>query len=91
MIKNKGATFYAVAISVCHIVKCIMDGAGTALTVGTMMHGEYGIEDVVLSTLAIVDRSGVRCKITHPLAEEETRKLQNSANKLKEVIAQIEI
>ena len=27
------ATFYAVAISVCHICKCILAGAGTALTV----------------------------------------------------------
>ena len=89
VIKSKGATFYAVAISVCHIVKCIKDGAGTALTVGTMMHGEYGIEDVVLSTLAIVDDKGVRCKITNPLTDEEVAKLQNSANKLKEVISQI--
>lgn len=91
VIKNKGATFYAVAISVCHIVKCIKDGAGTALTVGTLMHGEYGIDDVVLSTLAIVDRSGVRCKVTTPLTAEEVDKLQNSANKLKEVIARIDI
>lgn len=91
VIKAKGATFYAVAISVCHICKCIKDGAGTALTVSTLMHGEYGIEDVCLSTLAIVDRNGIRCKITNPMTEEEIGKLQNSANKLKEVIAQIEI
>jgi len=91
VIKSKGATFYAVAISVCHIVKCIKDGAGTALTVSTMMHGEYGIEDVCLSTLAIVGDEGVRCKIANPLTDEEVGKLQNSANKLKEVIASIEI
>ena len=90
VIKSKGATFFAVAISVCHIVKCIKDGAGTALTVSTLMHGEYGIEDVCLSTLAVVDRKGVRCKIASPLTEEEVGKLQNSANKLKEVIAQID-
>ena len=91
VIKAKGATFYAVAISVCHICKCIQANAGTALTVSTLMHGEYGIEDVCLSTLALVDKSGVRSKIVSPLTEEETAKLQNSANKLKEVIAQIEI
>ena len=91
VIKSKGATFFAVAISVCHIVKCIKDGAGTALTVSTLMHGEYGIEDVCLSTLAIVDRNGVRCKIANPLTDDEVDKLQKSANKLKEVIAQIEI
>ncbi len=91
VIKAKGATFYAVAISVCHICKCIQANAGTALTVSTLMHGEYGVEDVCLSTLALVDKSGVRSKIVSPLTQEETAKLQNSANKLKEVISQLEI
>lgn len=91
IIENKGATFYAVAMSVCHICKCIYADAGTALTVSTMMHGEYGIEDVCLSTLALVDRSGVRGKILTPLTESETEKLRLSAEKLKSVIDQIEI
>ena len=91
IIENKGATFYAVAMSVCHICKCIYAGAGTALTVSTMMHGEYGVEDVCLSTLALVDRQGVRGKILNKLTDAEIEKLQASANKLKEVIAQINL
>lgn len=91
IIENKGATFYAVAMSVCHICKCIYAGAGTALTISTMMHGEYGVNDVCLSTLALVDRKGVRGKILNKLTDEEVAKLHNSANKLKEVIAQIEL
>ena len=91
IIENKGATFYAVAMSVCHICKCIYAGAGTALTVSTMMHGEYGVDDVCLSTLALVDRKGVRGKILNKLTDAEIAKLQASANKLKEVIAQIEL
>ena len=90
IIKNKGATFYAVAMSVCHICKCIFAGAGTALTISTMMHGEYGVDDVCLSVLHLVDRQGVRGKILNPLTEEEIAKLHNSANKLKEIISQIE-
>ena len=89
IIENKGATFYAVAMSVCHICKCIYADAGTALTVSSMMHGEYGVEDVCLSTLALVDRSGIRGKILNPLTEEEVAKLQTSAEKLKGVIQQI--
>lgn len=89
IIENKGATFYAVAMSVCHICKCIYADAGTALTVSSMMHGEYGVEDVCLSTLALVDRSGIRGKILNPLTEEEVAKLQTSAEKLKGVIRQI--
>ncbi len=91
VIENKGATFYAVAMSVCHICKCIYNGAGTALTVSTMMHGEYGVEDVCLSTLALVDRNGVRGKILNKLTDEEIQKLHISANKLKDVIAQIQL
>ena len=90
VIKDKGATFYAVAMAVCHICKCIFSGAGTALTVSTMMHGEYGIDDVCLSVLSIVDREGVRGKIINQLTDEEVKKLRNSADKLKAVIAQIQ-
>ena len=89
IIENKGATFYAVAMSVCHICKCIYADAGTALTVSTMMHGEYGVDGVCLSTLALVDRSGVRGKILNALSPEELEKMKNSADKLRSVIDQI--
>jgi L-lactate dehydrogenase len=91
VIENKGATFYAVSMAVCHICKCLAIDAGTALTVSTMMHGEYGIHDVCLSTLALVDDHGVRGKITNWLTDEEVAKLQASADKLKSVIAQLDI
>ena len=91
IIENKGATFYAVAMSVCHICKCIYAGAGTALTVSTMMHGEYGVDDVCLSTLNLVGKHGIQQKIISPLTEEETAKLHASANKLKEIIAGLDI
>ena len=89
IIENKGATFFAVAMSVCHICKCIFADAGTAMTVSTMMHGEYGVDDVCLSTLALVDRNGVRGKILNPLTDEEVSKLRASADKIKSVIGQI--
>ena len=55
-----------------------------------MMHGEYGVEDVCLSTLTLVDRNGVRGKIMNKMTDEEVAKLQASAEKLKSVIAQIQ-
>ena len=90
IIENKGATFYAVAMSVCHICKCIFADAGTALSVSTMMHGEYGVDDVCLSVLNLVDREGVRGKIMNKLTDTEIEKLHISAEKLKSVIAQIQ-
>lgn len=89
VIKAKGVTNYAIAMTVCHIMRCIFNGAGTSLTVSTMMNGEYGIEDVCLSILNIVDSDGVRGKITNDLTEEEVAKLHNCANKLKETIRAI--
>ena len=91
VIKNKGATFYAVAVSVCHLCKCLQSTAGTALTVSTLMHGEYGVDDVCLSTLALVDRTGVRGKILNHLTEDEIAKLRHSADCLRAVIANVEI
>jgi len=87
VIQAKGATCFAVAFSVCHIIKAIQNGAGTSITISTMFKGEYGIEDVCMSVLTIVDENGVRCKVINPLTDDEQRKLEASANKLKETIA----
>ncbi len=91
VIQRKGATFYAVSLSVCHIVKCLLGGIDTTLTVSTMMHGEYGVEDVCLSTLCVVGRDGIKGKILHSLTAEETALLHNSANCLKDILNQVEI
>ena len=91
VIARKGATFYAVSISVCHICKCILSGIDTTMTVSTMMHGEYGIDDVCLSTLNLVGHDGIRGKVNVPLTDEETAKLRLSANILKDVIKNLSI
>lgn len=91
VIARKGATFYAVSVSVCHICKCLLGGLDTTMTVSTMMHGEYGIEDVCLSTLALVGNGGVRGKVNVPLTDDEVAKLRYSAETLKNVISSIEI
>ncbi len=91
VIKRKGATYYAIATSVCNIVKCINASMDSIMTVSTMMHGEYGIEDVCLSTLAVVGPRGVKSNIKPNLTEEEVAKLRHSAEVLKDVISQVQI
>lgn len=91
VIQRKGATFYAVSVSVCHICKCLLSGIDTTMTVSTLMHGEYGIDDVCLSTLNMVGREGIRGKVNVPLNDEEIQKLQRSADTLKEVIKNLNI
>ena len=91
VIARKGATFYAVSVSVCHICKCLLGGIDTTMTVSTMMHGEYGIEDVALSTLNMVGHYGVRGKVNVPMTDEEVMLLRKSADTLKDVISNLDI
>ena len=91
IIQRKGATFYAVSISVCHICKSILSGIDTTLTVSTMLNGEYGIDDVCLSLLNVVGDKGAHAKIMLPLNEEETAALHNSAKVLKDLINSLDI
>lgn len=91
VIARKGATFYAVSMSVCHICKCLLSGIDTTMTVSTMMHGEYGIDDVCLSLLSVVGNKGAHSKVLLPLNEEEIKALHHSADCLKEIIKGIEI
>ncbi len=91
VIERKGATYYAVSSSVCHICKCILDGIDTTMTVSTMLHGEYGISDVCLSTLNVVGKEGVVAKVMVPLNDEEVKALHHSAKTLKEVIEKLDI
>lgn len=91
VIARKGATFYAVSVSVCHICKCILGGIDTTMTVSTMMHGEYGIKDVCLSTLNMIGNNGIRGKVNVSLTDEELAKLRHSAETLKEVISHLDI
>ena len=91
VIARKGATFYAVSVSVCHICKCLLGGIDTTMTVSTMMHGEYGIENVALSTLNMVGHEGVRGKVNVPMTDEEVMLLRKSADTLKDVISNLDI
>lgn len=86
VIQRKGATFYAVSVSVCHVCQCLLGGIDTTLTVSTMLNGEYGINDVCLSLLNVVGNKGAHSKIMLPLNGEEVAALHNSANVLKSLI-----
>lgn len=91
IIARKGATFYAIAISVCHICECIFEDADAVITLSSMLHGEYGIEDVCLSLPTIINAKGMNGKVLPIMTDEEVAKLHNSADMLRSVIEQIEI
>lgn len=89
IIANKGATFYAVAVAVVNLCGILLSANESIATVSTMMHGEYGIDDVCISTLNLVGPNGAQGKVPIKLTDEEIEKLKASANALKDVISQI--
>ena len=86
IISRKGCTVYGIGMSTTHIVKALSGNAETAMTVSSLHDGEYGISDVCLSSLSLVDSTGVRSIITQKLTDDELQKLYASAQALKEVI-----
>lgn len=86
IIARKGCTVYGIGMSTTHIVKTLSGNAETAMTISSLHEGEYGISDVCLSSLSLVDSTGVRSIITQKLTDDELQKLYASAQALKEVI-----
>ena len=91
IIAKKGATYYAVSASVNKVLGSLVGAHDCVATVSTMMHGEYGIEDVCLSVMTLIGPDGIKGKLPVKLTDEEVAKLQASANALKEVIKGLDI
>ncbi len=86
IIKKKGATYYGIAMAVKRICEAIIRDEHSILPISTMMNGEYGISDVVLSMPSIVGAEGFVTKVPISLSEEEVEALQKSAATLKSVL-----
>ena len=91
IIERKRATYYGVAMAVRRICEVIVRDEKSILPVSVMMHGEYGIEDVVLSMPAIVGKHGIETKVPISLNEEEEAKLIESGRILKDLLKSIDI
>ena len=89
IIARKGCTVYGIGMTSTHIVKALSGSSETALTVSSLHEGEYGISDVCLSSLSLVDHTGVRSIITQTLSDAEIKSMHQSAEALKEVIKNV--
>ena len=91
IISKKHATYYGVAMAVKRICECIVRDEKSILPVSSMMHGNYGIDDISLSMPGIVGANGIETLIPISLDEKETAKLQESARMLKEIAAGLDL
>lgn len=89
VIADKGATFYAIAISTCYICNCIFNNNRSILAISGLLEGEYGISDVCLSIPFIVGNRGIVGHMIAPFTPEEKQRLEKSATILKDMIASL--
>lgn len=91
IISKKKATYYGIAMSVRRLCEAIVRNENSVLPVSVPMHGEYGINDVVLSFPAIVGKNGVEARMPIELSEDEQIALRGSADTLKKVLKEVDL
>jgi L-lactate dehydrogenase len=89
VIQRKGATFYAVSLSVARIIEAILDDEKSVLTVSSYIERFGDISDVCLSLPAVIGRNGIREVLPIVLNDEERSRLSASAASLKEIIREL--
>jgi L-lactate dehydrogenase len=83
---RKGNTVHGVASSVFRVIQAIHINEKSVLPVGTLLRGEYGLSDVVLSLPTVVSKKGAEKILTHPFTDNEIQQLNDIAAQLKVLI-----
>lgn len=91
IIAKKKATYYGIAMSVRRICEAIVRNEKSILPLSVMLHGQYGLENVVLSMTAIVGSEGVETTVPIELNREEQEKLKQSAQALGRIAGQLQL
>lgn len=91
ILERKDATYYGVALTIRRITEAILRNENAILTVSSVIRGQYGISDIALSLPSIVNRQGIHRVLELPLEEDEINRLNASANKLKDILKEIEL
>ncbi len=90
MIKLKGASAFAVGLSIREVVHSMLLDSRKILPVSTLQQGLYAIREVCLSVPTVVGCGGVRQQLELPLTPRERTALQHSAKVLRGTIEQVE-
>ena len=89
IIRKKGATYYAIALSVRRIVESIIGNEKSILTVSSLLEGEYGLDNVCLSVPTVVSGEGAEKVLQIDFSSQELEDLKKSADKLKSLAKEI--
>ncbi len=82
IIAKKGATYYAVALAVNHIVKAILNDSHSILTVSTYIKNEFSnrVKNIYFSLPCVIGKEGVVRLLKPQYSDEEIEKLVESGN-----------
>ncbi len=86
IIGKKGATYYAIAISVNTILESLLKNQNTIRTVSSVINNKYGIDDVALSLPAVLNSNGVKEVMDLSMTEDELALLHHSAEQLQSIL-----
>ena len=89
IIGYKGSTYFGVGMALVRIVKALLRGENSVLTVSTRLDGEFGLSGVCLSVPCIVGRRGVVRILESELAAREREALAASADVLQRAWSQL--
>ncbi len=86
IIELKGSTYYAIASGMERIVEAILRDQNTILSVSGLLSSCHGVGDVSLSLPMVINRQGIGRTLCVPMAAEEERRFQASAQVVRAVI-----
>jgi L-lactate dehydrogenase len=86
VINKKGATFYAIGLSITRIVKAILGDEKCILPISTLVNDYYDANGIYLGVPAIVGRNGVENMLKVSLNHDEIEKFNASTNTLETIL-----
>jgi len=89
IICKKGATYYAIALSISRITRAILYDENHVFPISSLLTGQYGLKDVCLSLPAVIGRTGIKRVLEIKLNDEELGKLRASAKIISDTIRSI--
>ncbi|MBI2175976.1 L-lactate dehydrogenase [Candidatus Woesearchaeota archaeon] len=86
VISKKGATYYAIGLAICQIVRAILSDRNDVFPVSTLVKRYYGVNNTCLSIPCVINSKGAARQIKLTLNRQEQALLRKSAKVLKDSI-----
>ncbi|NIZ19297.1 malate dehydrogenase [Entomospira culicis] len=83
---TRGYTDHGIGASVYTIFSAVAQNESRIMPVSALLHGEYGIDNLVIGALSVVGKNGIEKVLEYPLTDEELKLYHTSANFIREAM-----